>query len=48
MRAEAEVVWSQEFPDPAGTSYRHGLKFTQLELQDRLILELFIAKKLGG
>ena len=48
VRTEAEVVWSQEFPDPAGTSYRHGLKITQLELQDRLILELFTAKELGG
>ncbi len=54
IRAEAEVVWSRESPPEqasphdATTSYPHGLKFTRLDLQDRLNLELFIAKAFGG
>ncbi len=54
IRAEAQVVWSggsppeQASPHDATTSNPHGLKLTRLELQDRLNLELFIAKAFGG
>ena len=43
IRAEAEVVWSQNAPPEQATSYLHRLRFTSLDLQDRLSLELFIA-----
>ncbi len=43
----AEVVWSKEFPDAAGIANRHGLKFTNLTLQDRLALKLFLAEQLS-
>ncbi|MFQ5847127.1 MAG: PilZ domain-containing protein [Candidatus Methylomirabilales bacterium] len=48
IHAEAEVVWSQDRPGNAGTSYVHGFKFVRLELQDRLTLAVFIAKVYGG
>lgn len=48
VRAEAEVVWSQELPTTASGSYRHGLRFTRFELQDRLTWAVFIAKAFGG
>lgn len=44
IRAKAEVRWSKETPDTGGDAYRHGLKFTRLELHDRLTLRLFIAE----
>ncbi len=47
IRAMAEVVWSKEFPDAAGIANRHGLKFTNLTLQDRLALKLFLAEQLS-
>ncbi|MFQ5848038.1 MAG: PilZ domain-containing protein [Candidatus Methylomirabilales bacterium] len=47
VRAQAEVVSSQDpFPE-APTSYPHRLKFTRLDFQDQLTLELFIAAALG-
>ncbi len=48
IHAEAEVVWSQPPSDAATAAYRHGLKFTRLELPDRLTLAVFIAKVFGG
>lgn len=45
---QAEVVWSK--PSCHGTSpvHLHGLRFTRLNLQDRLSLELFLAVALDG
>lgn len=48
IRAEAEVVWAQELPTTPAGSYRHGVKFTRFELQDRLTWAVFIAKAFGG
>jgi hypothetical protein len=48
VRAEAEVVWAQELPPTPAGSYRHGVKFTRFELQDRLTWAVFIAKAFGG
>ncbi|MFQ5656424.1 MAG: PilZ domain-containing protein [Candidatus Methylomirabilales bacterium] len=48
IHAEAEVVWTQESPDQPGRSYRHGLKFTRLHVQDLLRLEVFISQVLRG
>jgi hypothetical protein len=48
IHGEGEVVWSQDPPDSPATSYLHGLKFTRLDLQDRLTLAVFIAKVYGG
>lgn len=48
IHAEGEVIWSQGPSDAARTSYSHGLKFTRLELPDRLTLAVFIAKVFGG
>ena len=48
VHAEAEVVWSQELPTTPAGSYRHGLRFTRFELQDRLTWAVFIAKTFGG
>ena len=48
IRAEVEVVWAQDPADNSNTSCVHGLKFTRLELQDRLTLAVFIAKVYGG
>jgi hypothetical protein len=48
IHAEAEVVWSQAAAETSGGSYLHGIKFTRLELQDRLTLAVFIAKVYGG
>ena len=48
VRAEGEVVWSQELPASPEGSYRHGLRFTRFELQDRLTWAVFIAKTFGG
>lgn len=44
IRAKAEVAWSDKTPVTSSTSYRHGLRFTRLELHDRLMLRLFIAE----
>jgi hypothetical protein len=48
IHAEAEVVWSRVAPEASAPSYLHGLKFTRLELQDRLTLAVYIAKVYGG
>ena len=48
VRAEAEVVWAQDPTDNSNSSRVHGLKFTRLELQDRLTLAVFMAKVYGG
>jgi len=48
IRAEAEVVWSQDAPPEQATSCLHRLRFTSLDLQDRLSLELFIAVAFSG
>ena len=48
IRAEAEVVWSQDACPEQATSWLHRLKFTSLDLQDRLSLELFIAVAFSG
>lgn len=48
IHAEGEVMWSQSPSDVSRTSYPHGLKFTRLELPDRLTLAVFIAKVFGG
>lgn len=48
IHAEGEVMWSQSPSDAPQTSYPHGLKFTRLELPDRLTLAVFIAKVFGG
>ena len=48
IRAEAEVVWSQDASPEQATSCLHRLKFTCLDLQDRLSLELFIAAAFSG
>jgi len=48
IRAEAEVVWSRDASQEQATSYLHRLKFTSLDLQDRLSLELFIAVAFSG
>ena len=48
IRAEAEVVWSQDASPEQVTSCLHRLKFTSLDLQDRLSLELFIAVAFSG
>jgi hypothetical protein len=48
VRAEAEVAWAQELPTTPAGSYRHGVKFTRFELQDRLTWAVFIAKAFGG
>lgn len=48
IHPQAEVVWSQDRPDQATRRYLHGLKFTRLDLQDRLTVELFLAAALDG
>jgi hypothetical protein len=48
IHPQAEVVWSQERSDQTPKVYLHGLKFTRLDLQDRLTLELFLAVALDG
>lgn len=48
VRVEGEVVWSQELPPTPDGSYRHGIRFTRFELQDRLTWAVFIAKTFGG
>lgn len=48
IHAEGEVVWSQSPSDSTPPSYPHGVKFTRLELPDRLTLAVFIAKVFGG
>ncbi len=48
VRAEVEVAWSQELPVTPAGAYRHGVKFTRFELQDRLTWAVFIAKAFGG
>ncbi len=48
IHPQAEVVWSQRSSDETTTTYLHGLRFTRLELQDRLTLELFLAVALDG
>jgi hypothetical protein len=48
IRAEAEAVWCQDASPEQATSYLHRLKFTSLDLQDRLSLELFIAVAFSG
>ena len=48
IHAQVEVAWSTDPHDPAVTSYAHGVKFTRLELQDRLSLAVFIARVYGG
>jgi hypothetical protein len=48
IRAEAEVVWSQDASTEQATSSLHRLRFTSLDLQDRLSLELFIAVAFSG
>jgi hypothetical protein len=48
IHAEVEVAWSTDPPGGAATSYAHGVKFTRLELQDRLSLAVFIARVYGG
>lgn len=45
---QAEVAWSHHAAPEGTTSYVHGLKFTRLNLQDRLTLELFLAVALDG
>jgi hypothetical protein len=47
VHAEAEVAWAQELPTTPAGSYRHGVKFTRFELQDRLTWAVFIAKAFG-
>ncbi len=48
IRAEAEVVWSQDACPEHATPWLHRLKFTNLDLQDRLSLELFLAVAFSG
>lgn len=48
IRAEAEVVWCQDARPEQASSFLHRLRFTNLGLQDRLSLELFIAVALSG
>jgi hypothetical protein len=48
IRAEAEVVWSQDASSEPTASVLHRLKFTSLDLQDRLSLELFMAVAFSG
>jgi hypothetical protein len=48
IRPQAEVVWSHRSSNETATTYLHGLRFTRLELQDRLTLELFLAVALDG
>lgn len=48
IHAEVEVVWAQESREEPGTSYRHGLRFTRLNVQDLLRLEVFISQVLRG
>jgi len=48
IHPQAEVVWSQDRPDEATKVYLHGLRFTRLDLQDRLTVELFLAVALDG
>lgn len=43
IHPQAEVIWSQNPSDGAKRGYLHGLRFTRLDLQDRLTLELFVA-----
>ncbi len=45
IHAEVEVVWSQDSPNG---SYPHGCKFTQLKLDGRMALAVFIGKIYGG
>ncbi len=45
---QAEVVWSKDLSDGTATGYLHGLRFTRIDLQDRLTLELFLAVALDG
>lgn len=48
IRAEAEVVWCQDASPEQANSCLHRLKFTSLDLQDRLSLELFMAVAFSG
>jgi hypothetical protein len=48
IRAEGEVIWSQDASPEQASSYLHRLKFTSLDLQDRLSLELFMAVAFRG
>lgn len=48
IHARVEVAWSTDPGDPEVTSFPHGVRFTRLELQDRLSLAVFIAKVYGG
>jgi len=43
VRAQAEVVWAGDPSPENGGAYPHRMKFTRLEFQDQLNLELFLA-----
>lgn len=43
IHPQAEVVWSHRSADETANTYLHGLRFTRVDIQDRLTLELFMA-----
>lgn len=43
IHPQAEVVWSHRSADETAHTYLHGLRFTKVDIQDRLTLELFMA-----
>jgi len=47
IRAEAKVIWSQNSDDRPHPSYRHGLEFTSIADQDKVLLEHFLAEVLS-
>lgn len=48
LSADAEVVWSEESPDPVVPSHRYGLMFTGFGPKDQLSLERTLAAARGG